>query len=254
MKRCVAGRPLDTVLGGVVAHPLSAAADVFGFYRDFTASIPDDLVVYGVLRPAPDGSGQRVCVLAVCHAGEDAAQADRDVKPIREFGSPRADLIKRMPYPVMNTLLDPQFPRGTLNYWKSAFFTELSAEAVGKMVEAFENAPTAMCVIVVEPFHGAVTRVDPTATAFPHRQRGYNCIIISQWMDPAMTEEGIRWGRQTFDSLRPHMADSAYVNYLDRDDATRVRAAYGPNYERLVELKRRYDPDNVFRLNQNIAP
>jgi hypothetical protein len=111
-----------------------------------------------------------------------------------------------------------------------------------------------MCVLVIEHFHGAVTRVHPTATAFPHRQPGFNCIIISQWTDPADTDAGIRWARETFDSLRPHMADGAYVNYLDEDDASRVRAAYGPNYDRLVEIKRRYDSDNLFRLNQNIAP
>jgi Berberine and berberine like len=151
-------------------------------------------------------------------------------------------------------LLDESFPRGTLNYWKSAFFAELNDQAVAKMIEAFQNAPTTMCFLVVEHFHGAVTRVDPTATAFPHRQPGYDCIIVSQWTDPADTNAGIRWARETFDSLRPYMADGAYVNYLDQDDANRVRAAYGPNYSRLVELKRCYDPDNVFKLNQNIAP
>ncbi len=246
--------PLETVLGGVVVHPLSAARDVFAFYRDFTASAPDELVAYAVLGHAPDASGAKICRLGVCHAGEDDGQAERDVRPLREFGSPTLDRIQRMPYPIMNTLLDDLFPRGTLNYWKSAFFAELTDDVVGKMTEAFEKAPTTMSFLVVEPYHGAVTRIDPTATAFPHRQPGYNCIIISQWTEPSQTDEGIRWARETFELLRPHMADRAYVNYLDQDDAGRVRAAYGPNYARLVELKRRYDPENVFRLNQNIAP
>ena len=97
-------------------------------------------------------------------------------------------------------------------------------------------------------------RVDAAATAFPHRQAGYDCIILSQWSDPAETEAGIRWARESYESLRPYMTDGAYVNYLDNDDASRIRAAYGPNYDRLAQLKRKYDPDNTFRLNQNIIP
>ena len=246
--------PLDTVLGGVVAHPLAAAPEVFGFYREFTASVPDDLTVFAGLRHAPDGSGMKLCGLPVCHAGVDEAKADADVKAIREFGPPVLDMTGRMPYPMVNTLIDDAFPKGALNYWKSAFLTELSDEAVAKMIQAFENAPSDMCLIIIEHFHGAATRVDPTATAFPHRQPGYNCLIISEWMDPADTGAGTRWARETYDSLQPHMADGVYVNYMDQDDAGRVRAAYGPNYDRLVELKRRYDPENLFRLNQNIAP
>jgi FAD/FMN-containing dehydrogenase len=246
--------PLQTVLGGVVAHPLSAAPEVLGFYRDFATSIPDDLTGTAAMRYAPDGSGMKLFGLAVCHAGDDEVQAEADMKPIRQFGPPAVDLIERMPYPVVNTLIDDLFPRGTLNYWKSAFLTELNDQAAAKLVEAFDNSPTTMCVLVVEHMHGALTRVAPTATAFPHRQSGYNCIILSQWTDPADTDAGIRWARETFDSLRPHLGDGVYVNYLDDDDTSRVRAAYGPNYDRLVQLKRRYDPDNLFRLNQNIAP
>jgi FAD/FMN-containing dehydrogenase len=246
--------PLQTVLGGAVAHPLAAAADVFGFYRELTSTVPDELSAFAAFRHAPDGSGLKLCAISICHAGEDESRAEAEVKPIREFGPPVLDLIERMSYPVINTLLDEGFPWGTFNYWKSAFFTELSEEAAAKLTEAFENSPTAMCLLVVEHFHGAVTRVPPSSTAFPHRQSGFNCIIISQWTDPADTDAGIRWARETYDSLRPHMAEGAYVNYLDEDDAGRVRAAYGPNHERLVELKRRYDPDNTFRLNQNIVP
>jgi hypothetical protein len=176
------------------------------------------------------------------------------VKTVHEFGPPVLDMIQRMPYPIINTLIDEGYPRGALNYWKSAFLTELSEEAVAKIIEAFESSPTTMCALLVEHFHGAVTRVDTRATAFPHRRPGYNFTILSQWTDPAQTAACIGWARETFDSLRPHTADSAYVNYLDADDANRIRAAYGPNYDRLVELKRRYDPDNLFRLNQNIVP
>ena len=122
------------------------------------------------------------------------------------------------------------------------------------MTSAFERAPSELCALVVEDFHGAVTRVPPTATAYPHRERGYNFFLISQWTDPAHTDTCIAWARETFDALSPYMADRSYTNYLSADDYDRVRQAYGPNYDRLVELKRRYDPDNLFRLNHNIDP
>ena len=245
---------LSTVLAGPAVHPLPAARDALKFFRQFTQSLPDELTVFAALRHAPDGSGMKLCAIPVCHIGQDEASAERDVKPIREFGPHVMDMIERMPYPQVNTQLDDAFPKGGLNYWKSAFFTELSDDAIHKLVTAFEATPSTECVLVIEHFDGAVTRVDPTATAFPHRARGYNLIIISQWTDPADTDVGIAWARGTYDSLQPHMADGAYVNYLDHDDTNRVRAAYGPNYDRLRDLKRRYDPQNLFHLNQNIPP
>jgi FAD/FMN-containing dehydrogenase len=245
---------LSTILGGAVIHPLPAASELFGFYREFTATLPDDLTAFAVFRHAPDGSGMKLCALPVCHVGEDAGRAEADLEPVRKFGPPVMDLVERMPYPVVNTLVDDAFPRGNLNYWKSAFLTDLNEGAVALLTEAFQNSPTTLCALIIEYFHGAATRVGPTETAFPHRQSGYNCIIIAQWADPADTVACTKWGRDTFDALRPHMADAAYVNYLDQDDAERVAAAYGPNYARLVELKRRYDPANTFRLNQNIVP
>jgi hypothetical protein len=189
----------------------------------------------------------------VCHCG-DAAKAESDLRPLREFGPPLLDVIGPMPYPVVNTLLDDGFPKGALNYWKSAFFTELSDAAVRTMVEAFEASPSIMSGMVIEHFHGEVTRVAPTATAFPHRQPGFNLALIGQWDDPAATDANMAWVRETFAALEPYMAPQVYVNYLGSDDASRIRNAYGPNYDRLVELKRRYDPENRFRLNQNIDP
>jgi hypothetical protein len=141
-----------------------------------------------------------------------------------------------------------------LNYWKSGFFTELSDVAVQTMVDAFRRVPSIMTGMVIEHFHGAVSRVDPSATAFPHRQPGFNLVILGEWLDAAETETNVAWVRDTYAALEPFMAPRAYVNYLDDDDSARIRQAYGPNHDRLVELKRRYDPDNLFRLNQNIDP
>jgi FAD/FMN-containing dehydrogenase len=164
------------------------------------------------------------------------------------------DLVQPMPYPVVNTLLDDAFPRGALNYWKSAFFTELSDAAVQTMIAAFEAAPSALSALMVEHFHGQVCRIDPTATAYPHREPGYNLVLIGQWLDPADTDANLSWVRETYSALQPYTAPKAYVNYLADDENDQVHNAYGPNWDRLVEIKQRYDPTNLFRLNHNIDP
>jgi FAD/FMN-containing dehydrogenase len=246
--------PLVSVLGGPVLYPLAAAPKVFSFFREFSTGLPDELSLQAILAHAPDGSGAKVCGIVLCHAGADAEQAAADLQPLRDFGSPVADMVERMPYVAMNTGADGLFPRGALNYWKSAFFSELSDGAVEIMIEAFERAPSVLCTIGVEEFHGAVTRVPAEATAYPHREPGFNLILVSQWTDPGQTDACIAWARQTFDALAPYMADRSYTNYLSADDHDRVRQAFGPNYDRLVEVKRRYDPHNRFRGNQNVDP
>ena len=245
--------PVASVLGGAVLHPLEAAPQLLSFYREFAADHPDELSTQAAFLHAPDGSGAKLCGIALCHAGENPERAAADVRTLREFGSPAADMVRRMPYPVVNTGVDWLFP-GAHNYWKSAFFSELSDAAVEVMIGAFERAPSELCALIIEEFHGAVTRVAPTATAYPHREPGYNLLLISQWTDPADTEAATAWARETFDALSPYMADRSYMNYLSADDHDRVHQSYGPNYGRLVELKRRYDPGNLFRLNQNIEP
>jgi hypothetical protein len=246
--------PVESVLGGPVMHPLEAAPEIFSFFREFSGDLPDELSLQGGLVHAPDGSGAKLCGIVLCHAGADAERAAADVKPLREFGSPVADMVERIPYPAMNTGADWLFSKGTLNYWKSAFFSDLSEGAVEVMVDAFERSPSERCVFVIEELHGAVTRFPPEATAYPHRESGFNLLLISQWTDSADTEAGIGWARKTFDALSPYMADRSYSNYLPAEDHDRVRQAFGPNYERLVAVKRGYDPENRFQGNQNIVP
>ena len=245
--------PLDTILGGIVAYPLSEALPVFAAYQEATADPPDEFVSFFGLVHAPDGSGHKIVALPVCHCG-DIATGEALAAPLRAVGTPAVDLIGPMPYPVMNTLLDAAFPKGARNYWKSAFFKELSGDVIGLLVDAFERVPSPMSGMVIEHFHGAVTRIDPTATAYPHREPGYNLVLTGEWLDPTEDEANIAWIRSTFDALAPHTTDAVYANYLAADEPERIRAAYGPNWERLVALKRTWDPDNVFHLNQNIDP
>jgi FAD/FMN-containing dehydrogenase len=155
----------------------------------------------------------------------------------------------------MNTLLDDGFPAGALNYWLSSFARTLSDELIDQMVERFASVPSPMSAIIMEHFHGAVTRVGVTDTAVPHRQEGWNIFIPSVWTDPAATDENVAWTRETHRAFGPHLEERRWLNYLGDDQGgDAVRAAYGPNYERLVELKRRYDPENVFHHNHNIDP
>jgi FAD/FMN-containing dehydrogenase len=246
--------PVATVTGGLIAHPLDAAPDLLRFYRDAVADAPDDLSVFAGLVHAPDGSGAKLAALVVFHTGESDA-AERDLAPFTSFGSPLVVEVGPLPYPVMNTLLDAGYPAGALNYWLSSFTRGLPDGLIDTAVERFRATPSPMNAILLEHFHGAVTRIGPTETAVPHREAGWNLLIPSVWTDLAETDANVAWTRETFAALQPHLAARRWLNYLgddQADDAT--RAAYGPNYDRLREIKRRYDPDNVFHLNHNIAP
>ncbi len=245
---------LSEVFGGLVAHPFEAARDVLRFYREFTQSVPDELTVFGGLVYAPGSSDLRLAALVVCHAGP-AEQAQKDLAPLREFGQPLMVELGPMPYAVMNTLLDDGFPRGALNYWKSSFVESLDDALIDVAIERFETTPSLLNAILIEHFHGAVTRVGVSDTAVPHREVGYNLLMPSVWLDPADTEANIAWTRATFDLFSPYFAERRWLNYFSDDDGTdAVRAAYGPNYDRLVELKQHYDPENAFHLNHNIDP
>ena len=245
-----------TVTGGLVAHPFAAARDVLHFYREFTASLPDDLTAFAGVLHAPDGSGTKLAAIVVCHAGNPDAGA-KAVAPVKQFGAPVMDAIGPMPYTAVNMLFDAGFPRGALNYWKSNFLAGLEDKAIDTMIERFAAAPSPMSALLLEHFHGAATRVKPTETAFPHRSVGYNFLTVGEWLDAGATAANVSWVRQAYDAMAPHFAAGRYVNYLNADEViegSAVAAAFGPNAKRLREIKRRYDPDNVFHLNQNIKP
>ena len=244
--------PLRTVTGGLIAHPIDAAPELLRFYRDAIAGASDDLTVFAGLVHAPDGSGAKLAALVVFHTG-DAADAQRDLAPFEAWGSPAVLQVGPMPYPAMNTILDAGYPAGSLNYWLSSFVRGLSDELIDLAVEHFAVVPSPMSAMLFEHFHGAVTRVGVRDTAVPHRAEGWNLLMPSVWTDAADTDANVDWTRETFAALRPHFETGRWLNYLGDDQVEdAIRAAYGPNYDRLRELKRRYDPDNVFHLNHNI--
>jgi FAD/FMN-containing dehydrogenase len=243
-----------TVTAGLIVHPFDGARDLLRFFRDSTASLPDEHTIFGTLTHAPDGSGTKVAAMATCHCGSLEA-GEKAMRPLKRFGSPVLDAIGPMPYCQLNGMLDASYPKGALNYWKSSFLRELSDAAIGTMVDCFARCPTPMGQLLLEHVHGAVTRVAPDDTAFPHRSEGYNFLVLAQWMQPVDSDRCIAWARETYEMMRPFFASGRYVNYLDDDEADNpVAAAYGPNYRRLQRIKARHDPKNFFRMNQNIRP
>jgi FAD/FMN-containing dehydrogenase len=187
------------------------------------------------------------------HCGS-LADGEKSLAPIKAFGSPVMNMIGPIPYTVQNTLLDPSFPRGALNYWKASFLTDLSDAAIAALLESFAACPSPMSQIVVEHFHGKASRVGVTDTACAMRLSGFNVVLISQWTDPSQNDTHIAWCRNTYAALQPYLAQTRYVNYLATDEDAAAAAAYGPNYARLQELKTKYDPDNFFHANVNIRP
>jgi FAD/FMN-containing dehydrogenase len=246
--------PLHMVTGGLIAHPFDAAPELLRFYRDAAAGSSDDLTVFAALVHAPDGSGMKLAAMIVFHTGTPD-EAEADLAPLKAWGSPLVVDVGPMPYPVMNTIIDAAFPAGSLNYWLSSFSSGLPDELIDTMAKRYAVVPSPMSAIVLEHFHGAVTRVGVTETAVPHREPGWNVLIPSVWTDPAETDANIAWGRETHAAFKEHLTDRRWLNYLG-DDQTEdaIRGAYGPNYDRLARIKAKWDPDNVFRHNHNIAP
>jgi FAD/FMN-containing dehydrogenase len=174
-----------TITGGLIAYPFDHARDVLRFFRDRTASLPDEQTLFAGLIHAPDGSGTKLAAMVTCHCGplEDGEKA---MRPLKEFGSPVMDALGPMPYSQLNGMLDAAYPKGALNYWKSSFLAGLSDEAIDTMIECFAECPTPMGQLLLEHFHGAATRIGVSETAFPLRSEGYNFLVLAEWMEPAI--------------------------------------------------------------------
>ena len=243
--------PVGQVIAGPVVYPFSAAKDVFGFYRDYSQSAPDELFAEFALACLPDG--QRAVMIFVVYTGLPE-KSDEVLGPVHEFGAPLENLIAPMSYCEVQQAYDADFPFGLLNYWKSSNIKELTDGAIDTMVAFMEAAPSTRPMVIIDQFGGAVARVPNDATAFGHRDAAYDLIIAAIWSEPGEQEAHVDWARRFFDAMQPYSTGDVYVNYLSDEGDERVRAAYGHHYTQLAELKRRYDPDNVFDSNQNIKP
>jgi FAD/FMN-containing dehydrogenase len=242
--------PVATVVGGLAAHPLPRAREVLQFYRHFIATAPDELTTIVIFAATPEG--HQIIGIAACYVGP-VEQGEEVIRPLKEFGPPVMDMMGPLPYTALQQANDPAAPAGLQNYWKAAFLQELSDESIDAMIGYATNATSPLSMIHLHQLGGAMNRVAADATPFGHRDSGFVVNIIGTWSEPGDNERHIDWARGLFAALQPY-AHGAYINFLGDEGQERVRSAYGPNYERLVALKNKYDPTNLFRLNQNIPP
>jgi FAD/FMN-containing dehydrogenase len=239
------------VLAGEVVYPLDQAKEVLRFYREWSYAAPDEVRADATLLSGPHGPALAV-ILCYCGPME---QGEKVLRPMRSCGSALADSVAPVPYKIVQNLLTHVFQPGWLHYWKSGFVRRLSDEAVEALVDFFAaNAPKFFAAIAIEHLGGAVSRVGPQDTAFAHRDAQHSLLVLRMWQDPAESEENMDWARRCYRTAEPFLQSGVYVNYLGDEGESRVRAAYGGNYERLRAIKNKYDPANVFRLNQNIQP
>src|SRR6516165_2797081 len=244
--------PVGPVLAGMVLHPMAKAKEALRFYRDYARSCPDEALAAAALMTSPDGTP--VVAIIVAYIG-DLAAGEAVVAPVRKFGSPLLDTIAPTSYVQLNTLFDAAVPYGGVQrYWKSSFLKALGDDLIEVLTERSAKMLSPMSMVLFFHLHGAAARVDRNATAFGLRDDQWDYDVISQWHDPGESASHIQWTREFWTAVEPFASGEVYVNHLDAEEATRIRAAYGPGYERLVSLKNKFDPTNLFRLNQNIRP
>jgi FAD/FMN-containing dehydrogenase len=239
------------VLAGLVFHPFTKAKDVLQFYRDFSSATHAELTTYAVPMTSPEGA--KVVALGVCYDGP-MAEGERLIAPIRRFGPPLADHIRPMAYTELQSMFDAAFPVGNQYYAKAHFLREISDDAIDVVVDHFDKVPSPLSLPFFQQTGGAMQRGH---TAYAHRDALYNLVLLGEWLAPRESAIHVRWVRELWQALQPYATGGVYVNDVGReeeDGAEQIRAAYGANYQRLSELKQRYDPENLFGHNQNIKP
>jgi FAD/FMN-containing dehydrogenase len=255
------GLPVDTVVAGPTFWPIEQAAEVMRFYDRFIAEAPDELNGFFAFLAVPPAEpfpaelhGRTVCAVIWCWSGA-AAEADRVFAPVRAYGPPIVDGIQPMPYPALNSAFDAVYPPGLQWYWKADIVDELTDAAIAEHVAHGSRLPSPQSTMHLYPIDGAAGRVPRDATAFAQRGARYSLVIVGVDPDPANAPTVTQWTRDYFAAVHRHGRAGAYVNFLMHDEGgARVQATYGPNHGRLREVKRRYDPENRFRVNQNIEP
>ncbi|CAB3781850.1 FAD-binding oxidoreductase [Pararobbsia alpina] len=248
------------IVGGLVVYPLEQAKDVLGKYRELTANMSDDMTVWVVMRPAPplpflpaEVHGKPVIVLAACYVGP-AEGATRAIEPLRHCGTPYGEHLGPMPFVAWQKAFDPLLTPGQRNYWKSHNFIDLKDGLFDVLIRFAGMLPSPQTEIFIGQMGGQTNRVAADATAYSNRDSNFIMNLHGRWTDASDDDKCTAWARQLFDAATPFAQGSVYVNFLTQDEGDRVKAAYGPNYERLARVKTQYDPQNLFRHNQNIRP
>jgi FAD/FMN-containing dehydrogenase len=248
------------VLSGLIVYPISEAKRVLQQYRDFVAKAPDELAVWTVLRPAPplpflpkEVHGQKIIALALIYAG-DPKEGERLIEPLRKFGTPLGEHVGVQPYVAWQQAFDPLLTAGARNYWKSHNLSTLGDGLFDVVIAYIATLPSPQCEIFLAAIGGATTRPASDSMAYANRDATFVMNVHSRWENQEDDKRCIGWARDFFTASATFASGGAYVNFLTADEGDRVRSAYGANYDRLAQVKRRYDPNNLFRMNQNIAP
>jgi FAD/FMN-containing dehydrogenase len=248
------------VLSGLIVYPISEAKRVLQQYRDFVAKAPDELAVWTVLRPAPplpflpkEVHGQKIIALALIYAG-DPKEGERLIEPLRKFGTPLGEHVGVQPYVAWQQAFDPLLTAGARNYWKSHNLSTLGDGLFDVVIAYIATLPSPQCEIFLAAIGGATTRPASDSMAYANRDATFVMNVHSRWENQEDDKRCIGWARDFFTASATFASGGAYVNFLTADEGDRVRSAYGANYDRLAQVKRRYDPNNLFRINQNIAP
>ena len=248
------------VLSGLIVHPLEKARELLPQFSRIAKQAPDELTIWAVMRKAPplvflstEWHGKDVLVFAACYAG-DMKDGEKALKGLRSLGKPIADVISPHPFTAWQAAFDPLLTPGARNYWKSHDFVDLSDGAINAILNGVRDLPSPECEVFIAQIGGAMARIPGNATAYPNRDAHFTMNVHTRWQDKAQDAACIAWARHLFEATAPFASDSVYVNFMPEDESDRVEKAYGTNYRRLAEIKRRYDPANLFRMNQNIRP
>jgi FAD/FMN-containing dehydrogenase len=252
--------PVKDIYGGPMFFELDRAGDLFRLYREFIADAPEHFggfPAYQIAPPLPfipeERHGTTLALMVTCWSG-DLDQGERVLKPFRDLAPVVAEMVGPMPYPALNSAFDALYPSGLRHYWKASFVKELTDDAIAAHVEHGSQVPALTSTMHIYPINGACHRVAPDATAFAYRDASFATVIAGMWPDAEDDEQNTAWVRDYYDAIAPHSEEGGYVNFMAEDDQDRIRANYRGHYERLQEIKGSYDPGNLFRHNQNIAP
>ena len=248
------------ILAGLLVFPFTQARGVLARYRDFVAEMPDNMNVWIVLRKAPplpflleEVHGKEVVVMPVFHVG-DIEDGKRRIEPLRRFAKPYGEHVGVIPYAAWQQAFDPLLTPGARNYWKSHNFTRLSDGAIDTIIQYAGKLPSPQCEIFIGTIGGATTRVASDAMAYSSRDAKYVMNVHGRWESAAEDDRCVAWAREFFTKSQPFASAGAYINFLTQEETDRIAFAYGPTFKRLVDLKKKYDPTNFFRMNQNIKP
>ncbi len=252
--------PVKNVYAGPMFWPLEKAAEVMKFYSDFTKNASNDLYGFFAFLIVPPGPpfpehlhNKNVCGAVWCYTGP-AEKREEVFKPIREFGPPILDFVGEIPMPALNGMFDELYPPGMQWYWKSIYLKELSEDAIQAAVKHGSTVPTIHSTTHFYPIDGKVHEVDADETAWANREARWVQVIVGVDPDPANAEKVTKWCKDYYAAMEPHSSGGAYVNFMMQEGQERIKASYGSNYERLTRIKKEYDPDNFFHINQNIEP